>query len=63
MTRRAQRKRASRNPFTRFQLGFEAGFERFRHVYLRLLTFCVDHAGVFLILFLAFAVASLGLAP
>ena len=25
------RKRASRNPFTRFQLGFEAGFERFRH--------------------------------
>ena len=57
------RKRASRNPFTRFQLGFEAGFERFRHGYLRLLTFCVDHAGIFLILFLAFAVASLGLAP
>ncbi len=41
----AQRKRASRNPFTRFQLGFEAGFERFRHGYLGLLTFCVDHAG------------------
>ena len=41
------RKHASRNPFTRFQLGFEAGFERFRHGYLRLLTFCVDHAGRF----------------
>jgi multidrug efflux pump subunit AcrB len=57
------RKYASRNPFTRFQLGFEAGFERFRHGYLRLLTFCVDHAGVFLIVFLAFAMASFGLAP
>jgi len=57
------RKRASRNPFTRFQRGFEAGFEGFRRGYLRLLTLCVDHAGTFLILFLAFAVASLGLAP
>ena len=41
----AVRKRASRNPFTRFQHGFERGFERFRHGYLRLLTLCVDHAG------------------
>ena len=57
------RKHASRNPFTRFQLGFDAGFERFRHGYLRLLTFCVDHAGIFLIVFFAFALASLGLAP
>jgi multidrug efflux pump subunit AcrB len=57
------RKRASRNPFTRFQHGFEVGFERFRHAYLRLLTFCVDRSGVFLLLFLAFAVGSLGLAP
>ncbi len=58
-----QRKHASRNPFTRFQLGFERGFERFRHGYLRLLTFCVDHSGIFLILFLVFALASFGLAP
>ncbi|HXR37625.1 MAG TPA: efflux RND transporter permease subunit [Terracidiphilus sp.] len=58
------RKRASRNPFLRFQSGFEAGFESFRHGYLRLLTLCVDHAAVFLILFLVFALASIGiLAP
>ena len=42
------RKRASRNPFTRFQQAFEAGFESFRRGYLRLLTLCVDHAAVFL---------------
>jgi CzcA family heavy metal efflux pump len=57
------RKRASRNPFIRFQSGFESGFESFRHGYLRLLTLCVDHAGFFLVLFLLFAVGSLGLAP
>ncbi|MGP8175999.1 MAG: efflux RND transporter permease subunit [Terracidiphilus sp.] len=58
------KKRASRNPFIRFQSGFEAGFESFRHGYLRLLTLCVDHAGIFLILFLAFAVSSVAfLAP
>jgi len=55
------RKRASRNPFTMFQLAFDSGFERFRHAYLRMLTLCVDHAGVFLILFVAFSLASLGL--
>ena len=59
----AVRKRVSRNPFTRFQAAFENGFERFRHAYLGLLTFCVDHAGAFLIVFLAFALASLGLIP
>jgi multidrug efflux pump subunit AcrB len=57
----AQQKRASRNPFIRFQSGFESGFERFREAYLRLLTLCVDHAAVFLILFILFAVGSLGL--
>jgi len=57
------KKRASRNPFTRFQAAFETGFERFRHAYLGLLTFSIDHAGVFLIVFLAFALASLGLIP
>jgi multidrug efflux pump subunit AcrB len=55
---------ASRNPLIRFQHGFETGFESFRHGYLRLLTLCVDHAGVFLILFLVFALGSIGiLAP
>ena len=54
------RKHASRNPFTRFQLAFESGFERFRQFYLRILTLCVDHAGVFLVIFLVFSLASLG---
>jgi multidrug efflux pump subunit AcrB len=58
-----ERKRSSLNPFIRFQQGFEAGFEHFRHGYLRLLTLCVDNAAVFLILFLLFAIGSLGLAP
>jgi multidrug efflux pump subunit AcrB len=57
------RKQLSRNPFVRFQLGFEKRFEAFRHGYVRLLTLCVDNAGVFLILFLAFALLSLGLTP
>jgi multidrug efflux pump subunit AcrB len=57
------RKRGSRNPFTRFQVAFEAGFERFRHGYLGLLAFCLDHAGAFLIVFLVFALASLALVP
>ena len=55
------KKRSSRNLFTRFQFGFESGFEAFRNGYLRLLTLCVDSAGVFLILFLAFTLASVGL--
>jgi len=55
------RRHSSRNPLVRFQLAFESGFEAFRHGYLRLLTLCVDHAGVFLILFMAFAVGSIGL--
>jgi len=57
------RKQASRNPFTRFQHGFERAFDLFRRGYLSLLTLCVDHAGAFLIVFLAFALASLGLTP
>ncbi len=56
-----QRKRSSRNFIIRFQQGFESGFERFRHAYLSLLTLCVDHAVVFLVLFLLFAVGSVAL--
>jgi len=55
------KKRASRNPFTRFQFAFESGFSALRNQYLRLLTLCVDHAGVFLIVFLVFTIASTGL--
>src|SRR5271157_3763246 len=57
----AAKKRASRNPLVRFQRGFESGFNTFRHGYLRLLTLCMDHAPVFLILFMVFALASIGL--
>jgi multidrug efflux pump subunit AcrB len=52
------RRRLSRNPLIQFQLGFESGFSRMRLGYLRLLTLCVDHAAVFLILFTVVAVGS-----
>ena len=52
------KKQASRNPLVRFQLGFESGFDRMRHGYLRVLTLCVDYSAVFLLLFLAFAIGS-----
>jgi len=55
------KKQASRNPFVRFQLGFEHGFENMRNGYVRLLTVCVDHAAIFLVLFTVFALASVGL--
>jgi multidrug efflux pump subunit AcrB len=54
-------KRFSGNPFVRFQSSFESGFAAFRLRYMRLLTLCVDHAGVFLLIFLAFSLASIGL--
>ena len=60
--RRGRREKASQpQSIHALSAGFETGFERFRRGYLSLLTFCVDHAGVFLIVFLAFALASLGL--
>jgi multidrug efflux pump subunit AcrB len=55
----AAKRSTSRNPFVRFQLGFERGFEAMRKGYLRLLTLCVDNSLVFLVLFLVFAVGSL----
>ncbi len=57
----AARKAHSRNPFVRFQSGFENGFTLFRNGYVRLLTLCVDYAGVFLIVFAVFAVGSVAL--
>jgi|KBSMisStaDraftv2_1062788.scaffolds.fasta_scaffold00490_7 multidrug efflux pump subunit AcrB len=55
------RKWASRNPFVRFQSGFERVFAGFRSGYMRLLTFCVNYAGAFLIIFIVFAVGSVAL--
>jgi multidrug efflux pump subunit AcrB len=59
-----ERKGQSRNPFVRIQLAFEHQFEQMRHAYLRLLTFCVDHATAFILVFLAVMVGSvLALTP
>jgi len=46
----AAKKQISRNPLVKFQLAFESGFSKMRLGYLRVLTMCVDHAAVFLIL-------------
>jgi len=54
----ADRKRASRNPLVRFQLGFEHYFEKFRQGYYRILELCIAHSAVFLIVFALFAVIS-----
>ena len=48
----------SRNPFVVFQRGFEHYFEKFRGGYIRLLTFAVDHATIFVVCFLLLCVTS-----
>jgi multidrug efflux pump subunit AcrB len=53
-----ERKQSSRNPFVRFQLVFERGFERFRGGYHRILELCIDRSGIFFIVFVAFLVVS-----
>jgi multidrug efflux pump subunit AcrB len=53
----------TRNPFVRFQRGFEARFERRRLAYRELLTMALRHRTVFTILFMAFIVGSFALAP
>jgi CzcA family heavy metal efflux pump len=54
---------ASRNPFTRFQHGFESGFERMREGYRNLLAMAMAHRSLFVACFLLFAFGSLGLEP
>src|ERR1700748_1388881 len=51
----------NQNIFFRFQQRFEAGFERFREGYHRLLQRCVRHRGAFLLVFFAVCLGSLGL--
>ncbi len=53
-----ERKRQTRNPFTRFQLAFESRFEKFRHGYRRILELCIHHAAVFIILFFVLTMGS-----
>ncbi len=55
------RRAHSRNPFTRFQLGFERVFSLCRLFYLSALTLCLDNALVFLVLFIFFAASSVAL--
>jgi multidrug efflux pump subunit AcrB len=50
-----------RNPFVRFQRRFEAGFERFREAYHRLLVAILDHRRAFLAGFFAACPASLAI--
>jgi len=57
----AEARQISRNPFVAFQRGFEAGFNNLRDGYLALLTLAVDHAKVFLCVFLLFALGSVAL--
>jgi multidrug efflux pump subunit AcrB len=56
-----EQKRQSHNPFTRFQLAFESGFEKFRHGYRRILELCIHHGGVFIVLFFVLTMGSAAL--
>src|ERR1700722_11359339 len=55
------REEAPKSFFGRFQRGFERKFEDFRRGYERLLETTLEHRGVFVIVFLAFCLLSLGL--
>ena len=55
--------KASRNPFVRFHLAFERGFEAMRDAYRDLLERCVRHRKTFAMLFLAGCVGSMALLP
>ena len=52
---------SSRNPFVRFQLTFEAGFEKFRGAYHRLLEKVLPHRRMFLAAFFASCLGSLAI--
>jgi multidrug efflux pump subunit AcrB len=52
----AEKRKQSRNWFTRLQLGFERKFENMRERYHSGLTYAVDHAGIFLLGFLSVCV-------
>jgi CzcA family heavy metal efflux pump len=47
-----------RDPFSAIQRGFVDGFERMRHGYRNALSFCLDHAWTFIIMFLLLCFAS-----
>jgi CzcA family heavy metal efflux pump len=53
----------TRNPFVKFQRGFEARFERLRAAYIALLRLALASSRRFVVIFLAVVVASFGLVP
>ncbi len=55
------RSETPKSVFARFQRGFERKFEEFRRGYEALLEVTLEHRGVFVIVFLAFCLLSLGL--
>ncbi len=57
----AEASRKSRNPFIRFQQAFERRFEQLRGFYHGLLGLAVQHATVFLIVFMIFCIGSFAL--
>jgi multidrug efflux pump subunit AcrB len=57
------RAKASRNPFARFQRGFENRFERLRKAYLGLLQLALQNRMKLIAGFLCFSLLSFGLAP
>jgi len=56
-----EQKLQSRNPFIRFQLAFESGFEKMRRGYHRILELCIHHAGIFIVLFFVLSMGSAAL--
>ncbi|WP_423822233.1 efflux RND transporter permease subunit [Salinisphaera sp. SPP-AMP-43] len=58
-----QRKARSRNPLTRFQLGFARRFESFRSLYRGVLTQAIEHRVAFVVGFMILVVASFALVP
>ena len=55
----AKRKERSRNPWTRFQLGFEARFTRLRNGYSRVLELSVEHSTFSMVVFAIFCFGSI----
>ncbi len=58
---RGEQARASRNPFTRFQITFEHYFERLRNWYHGALHLCLEHRALFLPAIVAFWIGSVAL--
>ncbi len=58
---RVEQAKASRNPFTRFQIVFEHYFEKLRNWYYGVLGFCMEYRMVFLLAIVAFWAGSIAL--